>query len=279
MPLTSEEIDALWNFADPSESEARFRRALEEGGGTEVQTQLARSLGLQRRFDEAQAVLDGLEGEMDTPLLKARYALEQGRVLNSSQKKEEAVAWFETALARAIEADEDFYAVDAMHMLGIASPPEDALDWNLKAIAAAEASAQPRAKKWLGSLLNNTAWTLHDMGRLDEALGLFEKALAFRREHGTSETQRIAEWSVARCLRSLGRTEEALSRQRALLAEDPDGGYTYEEIAECLLALGQAEEAKPHFARAHEILSRDEWLVANEPARLERLKSLSMQES
>ena len=52
-------------------------------------------------------------------------------------------------------------------------------------------------------------------------------------------------------------------------------GYAYEEVGECLLLQLQAEEAKPYFAKAHALLSADEWLVANEPARLERLQSLS----
>ena len=53
-------------------------------------------------------------------------------------------------------------------------------------------------------------------------------------------------------------------------------GYAYEEVGECLLLKDQADEAKPYFARAYELLSADEWLMANEPARLERLRTLSL---
>ncbi len=52
-------------------------------------------------------------------------------------------------------------------------------------------------------------------------------------------------------------------------------GYVFEEIGECLLLLNKNEEAKPYFAKAYEYLSKDKWLVDNEPERLERLKELS----
>jgi hypothetical protein len=85
---------------------------------------------------------------------------------------------------------------------------------------------------------------------------------------------------VARTLRSLGRTEEALQRQRALQSElaeaGAEDGYCHEELGESLLALGRAEEAKPHFAEAHRLLSKDPWLTDTEPNRLERLKSLAV---
>ena len=54
---------------------------------------------------------------------------------------------------------------------------------------------------------------------------------------------RIARWCVARCLRSLDRTEEALAEQQALAAEleaiGETDAYVAEEIAECLSALGR----------------------------------------
>jgi len=79
-------------------------------------------------------------------------------------------------------------------------------------------------------------------------------------------------------LRSLGRVEEALTLQQELLREfealGEQDGYVYEELAECLAALGRDDEARPYFARAYEALSRDPWLADSEPARLERLRTL-----
>jgi hypothetical protein len=51
-------------------------------------------------------------------------------------------------------------------------------------------------------------------------------------------------------------------------------GYIFEEIGECLLALNRAEEARPYFSKAYEILAGDAWLPEREPDRLARLKEL-----
>jgi tetratricopeptide (TPR) repeat protein len=73
--------------------------------------------------------------------------------------------------------------------------------------------------------------------------------------------------------RLLGRVDEALEIQERLMRTQSGGedGFVYEELAECLLVLGRADEARAHFARAHAMLSQDPWLVRNEAARLERL--------
>ena len=78
--------------------------------------------------------------------------------------------------------------------------------------------------------------------------------------------------------RLLGRPEQALQTQRQLHDEleavgEPDG-FVFEEMGECLLALGGDAEARPPFARAHELLSKDAWFAANEAQRLERMKTL-----
>lgn len=131
---------------------------------------------------------------------------------------------------------------------------------------------------WLGSLYNNLGWTFHDQGNFARALDLFEKAVHFRAAQNQPKQLLIARWCVARCLRSLGRMEEALARQRALHAEHSAAGsrdgFVLEELGECLLALGRAEEARLFFAQAHAGLAQDQWLVEGEPARLARLKAL-----
>ena len=90
----------------------------------------------------------------------------------------------------------------------------------------------------------------------------------------------IAKWSVARCLRSMGKVEEALEMQLALRGKDSEmysceDGYNSEEIGECLLALNRVDESKPYFKRAFEQLSKDKWVQANEQDKLDRLKLLS----
>lgn len=281
------DIDSLWDYNQPKISEARFRSLLAESQNEEidyllqVKTQLARSLGLQRRFSEAHAELDQVSSQLppEPCTARIRYLLERGRVFNSSNQAAKAVPQFEQAFKLAKRMKADFYTVDAAHMLGIASPLKQQLEWNLTAMAAAEQSKDERAHKWLGTLYNNIGWTYHEQGNYPKALESFEKALAWHRERKTGEGEMIAEWSVARVLRSLGRLDEALSRQQALLQERlsrglPEDGYVSEEIGECLLALKRPDEARPHFRKAWELLSQDPWLQANEAARLRRLHEL-----
>ncbi|MCA9972531.1 MAG: hypothetical protein KC425_20055, partial [Anaerolineales bacterium] len=63
--------------------------------------------------------------------------------------------------------------------------------------------------------------------------------------------------------------------QRALLAEyaavGEADGFVHEEIAECLLALGDAAAARPHFAAAHRLLAPLGWVEADRLARLAAL--------
>lgn len=281
------DFDKQWNYGDPAASEAAFRKHLPEaeknaGSSYHLQllTQIARAQGLQRKFDDAHATLDSVEKCLDESqaVVKVRYLLERGRVFNSSGKPDQAKPLFLQAWETGQAAGEDFYAVDAAHMMGIVTAGDDALAWNLKALQRAEQSNSPRARNWLGSLYNNIGWTYHDQGRYDKALELFEKALTFRQEKKQENEIRIARWSVGRALRSLKRTDEALAIQRELLAEwnkiGQQDGYVYEELGECLLELDRTDEAKPWFAKAYGELSKDDWLKENEAERLARLKRL-----
>jgi tetratricopeptide (TPR) repeat protein len=163
-------------------------------------------------------------------------------------------------------------------MIAIVVAPDSAVAWNHRALDFAERSADPKAKAWLGSLYNNLGWTCHDRREYEAALDLFTKALARRKEQGQEVETRIAEWCVARTVRSLGRAEEALERQLALQREweaaGGSDGCVEEEIAECLLLLDRAAEAKPRFARAYRHLEDDPFLSRDEPDRLRRMAEL-----
>jgi len=284
------EFEASWDYSDPAATEATFRAFLDatsEPANSEyvlqLQTQIARTLGLQGEFDRANSLLDTVQKGLSesSPVAQVRHLLERGRTLNSSGQAEAARPLFEKAWLSAQELGEDFHAVDAAHMVAIVADGDEALQWNAKALTLAEGSSDTRAGNWRGSLYNNIGWTHHDAGRFDAALELFQRGLEFRRAQGKERPIRIARWSVARTLRSLGRTEEALVQQEALYAElsslsppesDP---YVREELAECLHALDRKAEAKPHFKAAWEQLSSDSWLAKHESKRLERLKNLA----
>jgi tetratricopeptide (TPR) repeat protein len=164
-------------------------------------------------------------------------------------------------------------------MLAIASPPQQQLEWHRRAIAAAGGADDARTRGWRASLLNNLGWTLHDSGDYAGALDCWRQALAAREAANDAPRVRIARWTVARGLRSLGRLDEAEAMQRALAEElqatnAPDG-YVFEELAEIALARGDRAAAQPWAAKAIALLGADPDLQANDAARLARLADLA----
>ena len=121
--LNQQTLDQLWDFDDPALSEDRFRAAVSEDRydadeRAELSTQLGRAIGLQGRYEEADALLDAVDA--DEPTVAVRVLLERGRVLNSSGHPQMAVPLFEQAAELADHLGEEFLAVDALHMLAIA---------------------------------------------------------------------------------------------------------------------------------------------------------------
>ncbi len=281
-------FDRLWNYNNPAETEAKFIELIPmaKSSGNEdyylqLKTQIARAQGLQGKFVEAHATLNEVETliSTDTPVAETRYYLERGRVYNSSNNKVLALPIFLKAFDVALSRNQDNLAVDAAHMVAIAdNDPETQTKWNLKAISIAENSKDPRVRGWLGSLYNNMAWTFHDLGKFQEALDLFQKALIFFQENeNDASVIRIAKWSVARAYRSLLNYPEALKIQTALEVElnnaNEVDGYVYEELAEIYLLVPDREKAKHYFNLAYRELSQDEGLKTSDPKRIERLKN------
>jgi tetratricopeptide (TPR) repeat protein len=279
--LDPELLDSLWNFDDPIASEQHFRQALSGSvsgstAGAELTTQLARSLGLQGRFDDATALLDAVAGTGAAlpAVVRVRLSLERGRLLNSAGDPAAATGSFRAALVLAESIGEDFLAIDAAHMLAIADR-ERADEWTDLALRAVTRSADPRTERWAGSLHNNAGWSRHDAGDYAAALAEFEAALAAYTVHGTVEQVRVARWAVARALRSLARFDEALEIQLRLSERGPADGYVEEELAELLLATGRPNDAAQHARAAAELLGADAWFAEYEPGRLERLRQLA----
>lgn len=281
------DFDRLWNFDDPAGTERKFRELLpaaERSGDADallqLKTQIARTLGLQRKFAEAHALLDEVEKGL-TPALKVarvRCLLERGRVLNTSGNPEKARPLFLEAYEFGAREKLESWAIDAAHMMGIVEPPEKQIGWTEKALALAESSTDERARRWRASLHNNLGFSLLDLGKREAALAHFETALAIRKEQKTPAQIRIAEWCVAHALRLLGRIDEALAIQRRLEEEqrgkDADG-YVFEEIGECLLAKGDAKGAEEWFAKAWQALRSNPDVPKDRLERMQRLGKVS----
>jgi hypothetical protein len=155
------DFDRLWNYDDPAATEQQFRALLPSAEQSDnrsycaqLLTQIARAQGLQRKFADAHGTLDAAQALLapEPGVARIRYLLERGRVFSSSQAIEQAQPLFQAAWEQAQAEQQDFYAIDAAHMLAIIAPAEQQLTWNLRALALAEQSAQPRARTWLGSL-------------------------------------------------------------------------------------------------------------------------------
>lgn len=94
-------IDTIWDYDQPQITELKFRELLpaaERSGNqsyyTELLTQLARTLSLQRKFDDAHEILNKaaqLIGAQDMPVAEIRYLLERGRAFNSADEKQKAI--------------------------------------------------------------------------------------------------------------------------------------------------------------------------------------------
>lgn len=282
MPIvTLPDFDKLWDYAHPDETERKFRAILPQAREAndpsylaQLLTQIARTQGLQEKFAEAHTTLDRVK-EMLTPemkLARTRFYLESGRVLNSSGKRELAMARFTQAWLQAQVAKANRHAIDALHMLAIAEPdPAKQVEFNLKGIAMVE--ADPSQRGWLWSLYNNIAESYAAIKDYPSALDYTRKLIEFQKERGEPDIYTLKD--EARFLRHLGHADQSLAIIEPLVQRQPDDGWLEEELAESLHALGRHTDAHPHFVKAYELLSKDPWCIKNEQTKLERLKNFA----
>ncbi len=268
----------LWDFGDLDLSERRFTeqldREVDDEGRAEVLTQLARIEGLRGAFDRCGDLLDeAARVGAGRAIVDVRVALERGRMLRSSGDPTAAYPLFVTAFELAVAVGEYYIAGDAAHMAALAAPDDEGFrSWTTRGIELGE--REPAAAYWRGPLLNNLGWMLHERGALDEALAVFERALAVREEDQSDEYAiEIARYAVAVALRALGRPAEAADRAERTVAwslrvgrQDP---YFHEELAEDYAALGRVQAAAEQARRAFEFFGSD--VTPTQRTRLEEL--------
>jgi tetratricopeptide (TPR) repeat protein len=281
-----EEIDSLWDYSDPSASERTFQRVLHGPNATnaefraQVLTQIARCQILQRRMDDGHATLDQAAQILSdqTPIAHIRYWLERGRAWNDSGRLADATAAFVEAFQRAQTVNSDILCIDAAHMLGVIPPYDTAVIWNQRAIAVAQRSADSRARQWIGTLFMNMGVNYQHLQQYPQAESAFASALAAFEQIGNSARVRLAKLCLSKNFRLSGELGKALSTSSTLLLEiqsqNEPPRYAFEEIAECLLAMGRNEESAPMFAQAYAALSAYPWFPPNENERLLRMKRL-----
>jgi tetratricopeptide (TPR) repeat protein len=199
--LTQQTLDQLWDFEHPEIAEARFRAAMSEDRfdpdeRAELGTQLGRAIGLQGRFEEADAVRDAIDG--DEPTVAVRVLLERGRVLNSSGHAEMAVPLLEQAAELADHLSEEYLAVDALQMLAAADTAH-AETWTRSALEYASTVHDDRTRRWLAALHIKLGWILHHAGRCTEAMVEFQLAEQWAVRVGTPQQQQLAREAIGAC--------------------------------------------------------------------------------
>jgi tetratricopeptide (TPR) repeat protein len=276
----------LWDFDDLDATELRFQALLRDEGADqpEILTQLARVQGLRGRFSEGEELLREAEaGACASAAADARICLERGRLLRSSGDEESARPLFESAFATALEAGEEFLAVDAAHMAALVAPDRAGMRSSTqRGLEIAEGSDDPEVAYWLGPLLNNLGWDHYEAGEYAPALEAFQRALEARERSPERPAEiEIARYAVGKTLRALGRPAEAaaLLEQAVSWAESegrPDGWF-HEELAEDYAALGREADAREQARRALPLLGTDESFEgdAERVARLRRLAGSS----
>jgi tetratricopeptide (TPR) repeat protein len=243
------DVSSLWDYANPALSEQRFRDATKTASRDDalvLQTQIARTHGLRGDFVRARAVLASVSDELKNgpPEARVRYFLELGRTYAStahppeaqtSENKEMARSLYTQAFEAAQKSRLDYLAIDALHMMAtVDTEPKDQLLWDLKALAYMDASTQPEAKKWEGSLRNNLGYAKYLLGSYDEALVQFGHSLAAHERAGNARGARNAHWMIASTFRAQGKFLDAIEIQLRLEREWEQAGepdpYVFDEL-------------------------------------------------
>lgn len=278
-------IKQIWNFNDPDATQNLFNNLLlalnyeQEEEKAILLTQIARTHSLLFEFTQAFNILEEFKNiyyEKNFIVANVYYYLELGRTYNTKQETDTAITFFNNAANLAIKHNLSVLAIDALHMLAIASPLNKQIAYNEKALQIAENSIEPEAKNWLPAIYNNLGWAYFDSNKLQKALIIFNKALTLREQQNSFNEIIIAKWCIARTKRALGDINNALNQQLALAEElktklQPNDGYVFEEIAECYYALNNLDAAKQYFVLAYDVLSKDPWLKQKNPQKLKNL--------
>jgi tetratricopeptide (TPR) repeat protein len=286
-------IEQLWKPSDPGESERLFREMLpvaEQLTGQdrchliELHICIARSEMAQKKISEAHLSLATAERLLDEHRASYRmssrikWLLEAGRLHILEKTPSQARSRFAEAWTLSINSGEDTLASEVALMMAAVEPQKHQQEWIIRGIKIAEESPQSDSKRWLGTLYASLGWKLFDLRQYEAALAAFQKTLSFLKLNGTIREAFVAKWSIGKLLRSMGKFDEALLIQNALLAELGAGGAkdgrVFQELAECLHSLKRSPEAQVYFDLAYKELSRDEWIVDNQPEVLKRLKDL-----
>ena len=115
----------------------------------------------------------------------------------------------------------------------------------------ADTASEEKARGWLGSLYTNIGYTYLEQNEYGSALIYFQKLLAFCEERDDDTFAAIARQFIAKTYRLNGDPDVALAGQLAILEQQDATGeksaYTYEDLGECFLTLGDDGNRRKFF--------------------------------
>lgn len=239
----------------------------------------ARVAGLSGNFQLGHQTLDEAAGLLSHGGEKAGawIAIERGRLHNTAGDPQAALPFFLDAweIARA-NADHNL-AVDAAHMLAIASELAEAEKWTQTALD--YIAANDVNHHWTGTLHYNLGWTYYENGLYGQALARFRKDEKFQSDHGDAQTLKVSRYAIVKTLRAMGNLDEAVTLGRCIVEDAEAAGdkapFVCEELAECYSTIGDGDLATDFAARAYDALSGNHAFVRDEPERLAKLTILA----
>jgi tetratricopeptide (TPR) repeat protein len=248
----------VWDFNDLDLSERRFRASLEdeetEAGRAALFTQLARIEGLrgdfvggERLLAEAEA-LGGAEGWV---------LIERGRLLRSSGDGPGALPLFAAAFEHARAVDDGFLAGDAAHMAALVGDMEA---WTARGIESTDDDPSRYWLAPLLNNVGWSRYEAGDFARALDAFQ--EALAVRSEDPQEPHEREIARYAVGKALRALGRIDEATGQLELAVAWATEAGietpYFHEELAECYAAADRTEEARVQAERAMELFREHE---------------------
>ena len=231
-----------------------------------------------QRSTPSSAKLDGVAAHV-----RVRYLLERGRAFNSAGAPRARGSAVRRGARRSPERDRRrVLRGRRAHMLGIAAPPPERLDWNLKALGARRSGDRPaRARLARLAAINNIGWTYFERGDAATALDYWQKALAAREATGDARTiaRREVDGRARLPRRSAGSTTREAMQTRARRrdskrAASPTATSTRSSPRSRSRAATPRRRSRGPRRRTR--CSKDDpGLAANEPPRLARLAAIA----
>lgn len=219
--------------------------------------QLGRRQQLESVLDEAMEVVSGLE----EPALRAKTQLRRGGLLRVQGRIDEARAVLEEVLETAMEIGDGSLELRSVNAIANTLMAQglyaEAAPWVERRIELARASeGEDEDGVERAQALGSLAVIRYSLGATDEAIQLFEQALAIAREHEHRYTEIHLSGNLAHVLLSHGRKEaaqELLESSRTLARQvgDREGeAFADSNLGHLLEGRGHVAEARAHYERS-----------------------------